>query len=283
MSDEGKVTAVNDSRHYIRIGNKVVKNEPMPERNIKVFGHYTNLDRNGELFIKQVDNAMKFDLISPENLNAFLDEHVCDDELRTQIDGYIKEIVAIKDPKDYKKMYESTNDPIFKCLLGVYIRGEIKKSIGEFAKIVDDKKITSFEQQLNLVKHGYYYDKDGNKVEVDEAKPSKRNHYQKIAAETFEKSVIPGEKEIRMLAIVKKLEEDGSLDEVDKKKDVREVIVAEAEELYGNDAEFEKYVKSRKDIQKLELRRSDVVQRREELAHISMDEMKKELKQGTID
>ncbi len=281
MSNEGTVTTVNDSRHYIRIGNKVVKNEPMPERNIKVFGHYTNLDRNGELFIKEVDNAMKFDLVSPENLSVFLDEHVCDDNLRTKIDGYINEIKAIQDPKDYKKMYDSTNDPIFKRLLGVYVRGEIKKAIVDFETTIKDNKITSFEQQLNLVKHGYYYDKDGNKVEV--AKPSDRNYYQKEAAKAFENSVIPGEKEIRMLAIVKKLEEDGSLDEVDKKKDVREVIVAKAEELYGKDAEFEKYVNSRKDIQKLELRRSDVVQRREELKHISMDEMKKELKQGTID
>lgn len=250
-----------------------------------------NTESQKSAFVSALDAKLQNDannaFVPGANLMAFLDANISDASLRAEVDGYIREIERMTPAQYLTEFARADRNSVKSKLLEVYIRNERIKQFDRLDDYMAMDKSVSITQKIENVRQGYYKDENGVMQDLGLRNPQSdvyvypSNDYEKDALYMYETEVLAPQMDVMMRAGLLKLEEEGKLDDAYKGNLAKAVIEA-VEGPGADDKVFEAYINKRGGIGKLAKRHEAVMKRREELKHVTIDEIHRELKDSTF-
>lgn len=211
-------------------------------------------------------------------LKDFLNKNISDSELRAEADKCIEKIEKMDSEKYIKEYKKEKDGSLYKGILEVYINEKKTEALIDFGKFFAraSKKGSNYTDIINAYKAGWTIDEDGNMKNN-----GKISTYQEYALNTYTTLQMPNEMEILYQKGIKALEKEGTLQNYKTENELAKAV-AEKVGINGTDLKFETYVKGKKTITKLVERHDKIMKRREELKHVSKEEIEKKLNKKTI-
>ena len=221
-------------------------------------------------------------VLTPADLDAIVNE-IEDEDLKAKLQQSIDEVKAA-DKSKYPEMKKKSKDPILNKVLEVYIDYEVSEAQKQLVKYLLYDKTENISLKIDNLKEGKYYDAEGNVQEIGHKYPE--GPYEKAALQSYYNEILPVELEMKLNRILLKLESEGKLNGKSN-GDIVDMVI-EADKAARTDGKkdkiFETYVKNnKKDMVAIVNNHNKVMQRREELKHISLEDIKKQLNSNTYE